>query len=172
MPKVSRRNAYLLGLITAISLAYFAERSTRSAEIDSSSLIDRENLNLHESLGRSFKPVKRGLQANAAGITQISLATRDLLYDPIRNTIYASVPSNANTNANSVVSINPATGQIQVSITGGGNPVNMAMSGDGHYLYVGLDDSASVRKQSRQGPRKDNVRRQTWPCLRDYRHLL
>lgn len=116
-PRTSRRVAYFFGaVVVAISLAFFAERSTRT------------------------------VQADAGGIIQISLATRDLLYDPVRNTIYASVPSSASSNANSVVSINPATGQVQGPITSGGNPSSIALSGDGHYLYAGLDDNASVRR--------------------------
>lgn len=85
-------------------------------------------------------------QATAAALTQISLATNDIIYDPVRQTIYASVPSGAPGNADNVVRINPATGAIGPVVTSGSNPGRLALSGDGQFLYVGLDGANSVRR--------------------------
>src|SRR5215510_1679807 len=101
-PELSHKHTQLLRRVTylmaVICLAYLAETSTRSAGL------------------KNDPP-----QTNAA-ISLISLRTSDLLYDPIRNTIYASVPTNASSNADTVVSISPATGQVQSTITSGSNP--------------------------------------------------
>lgn len=85
-------------------------------------------------------------QATTAALTQISLATNDIIYDPTRQTIYASVPSGAAGNADNVVRINPATGAIGPAVTSGSNPGRLALSGDGQFLYVGLDGANSIRR--------------------------
>jgi DNA-binding beta-propeller fold protein YncE len=75
------------------------------------------------------------------GIRQISLATNDIIYDPARNTIYASVP-----NSNNVVRINPSTGVIGPAVTNGATPGRLALSGDGQFLYVGINGANSIRR--------------------------
>ena len=107
-----------------------------------------------EAQGHPFKPSKE-LQAPVAGITQLSLATKDILYDQFRQTIYASIPSNGGAHANSVVTIDPVTGNIGAPLTTGDNPGRLALSGDGHYLYVGIDGTGSIRRldlQSQTAP--------------------
>jgi hypothetical protein len=85
-------------------------------------------------------------QATTTGITQISLATNDIIFDPARQTIYASVPSGAPGNADNVVRINPATGAIGPVVTSGSNPGRLALSADNQFLYVGLDGANSIRR--------------------------
>src|SRR6185295_18247890 len=122
----SRPIIFLLGAMAVISAVYFAERSTRSAELINAAML--------------------APQGGTPGITQITLTTKDIVYDSFRNKIYASVPSGALTNANTVVAINPLTGQIEAPLTSGSNPGSIGLSGDGHYLYVGIDDAASIRR--------------------------
>lgn len=92
------------------------------------------------------KPTRSAALPAPQAVTLITLNTKDITYDPLRDRIYASVPSNAATNANTVVSINPQTTQIESSITSGSNPGSLGLSGDGHYLYVSIDDTASIRR--------------------------
>src|SRR6185369_14397213 len=119
------RIIFLLGAMAVISAGYFAERS-RSAEPINAVMLEP--------------------QGGTPGITQITLTTKDIVYDSLRNKIYASVPGNALTNANTVVAINPLTSQIEGPLTSGSNPGSIGLSGDGHYLYVGIDDAASIRR--------------------------
>ncbi len=129
-PQFSRRY-FLLGrtlfALSALSIAaifvFFAAGSTESA---------------------NTSPVVP--QAATPGITKITLATNDIIYDPARQTIYASVPSGAAGNANNVVRINPATGAIGPAVTSGSNPGRLALSGDNQFLYVGLDGSNTIRR--------------------------
>jgi hypothetical protein len=79
-------------------------------------------------------------------VTEITLATRDLIYDPTRDKIYASVPSTAGTNGNSIVAISVPTGTIGGPIFVGSEPNKLARSADGHYLYVGLDGAGAIRR--------------------------
>src|ERR1043166_8276303 len=52
-------------------------------------------------------------------VRQIALNTKDLIYSPSSQTIYASVPSSAGAGGNSVVQINPARGDIDTPVFGG-----------------------------------------------------
>lgn len=98
------------------------------------------------TLTRSANTKPEVPQAASAGITQISLATNDIVYDPARQTIYASVPSGAPGNADNVVRINPATGAIGPAVTSGSNPGRLALSADNQFLYVGLNGANSIRR--------------------------
>ena len=60
--------------------------------------------------------------------------------------IYASVPSAAGVNGNSVLPIEPATGIIGLPIPVGSEPTQLALSDDGQYLYVGLAGTGAVQR--------------------------
>jgi Calx-beta domain len=79
-------------------------------------------------------------------IRQIPLTTNDLVYSSLTGKIYASVPSSAGSDGNSLKSINPTTGIIESSTFIGSEPNKLAISDDGHNLYVSLDGSAAVRR--------------------------
>jgi streptogramin lyase len=124
----TRRIIFSVGaFVVAASLALLAASATRSAE--------------------SSSTPKPNTAAATIGISQISLNTSDIVYDPARNLLYASVP-----NTNSVVSINPATGSIVSTLTSGTTPGRLSLSDDNRYLYVGLDGSFTVRRLDLQAP--------------------
>lgn len=74
------------------------------------------------------------------------LHVNHLVYDSSRNKIYASVPSDNGALGNSIAVINPPTASIESSIFVGSEPHALAISGDGAYLYVGLDGVGAVRR--------------------------
>ena len=76
----------------------------------------------------------------------VSVPSNDIIYDPVRQRIYASVPSSGGTRANSVVAINPATGEITGSVFVGSEPGRLAIADDASFLYVALNGAASVRR--------------------------
>ena len=76
----------------------------------------------------------------------INVETTDLKYDSVSEKIYVSIPNTSVTMANSIAVINPYSGVIENSVFVGDNPGVIAISDDGQYLYVSLDDSGSVRK--------------------------
>jgi DNA-binding beta-propeller fold protein YncE len=83
--------------------------------------------------------------AGAADIRQVSLQTNDIVYDPVSQRIYASVPSSAGPPlANSVVAIDPGTGSVGAPLFVGSEPGKLAVSSDGQSLYVALDGSAQI----------------------------
>ena len=79
------------------------------------------------------------------GIRQISLATKDLVYDPVGQRMYASVPASA-PNGNSLTQIDPFLGTIGVSVFMGTEPGRLAISDNSQYIYASLDGAAAVRR--------------------------
>ena len=76
--------------------------------------------------------------------TYIGIAGNDLVYRSTDGLLYASVPSTNSTYGNSVVGIDPVTGNVQRKIWVGSNPNQLALSTDGTMLFVGLDGAGAV----------------------------
>lgn len=82
----------------------------------------------------------------ADSVRQLDLITNHLEYDAARGVIYASVPSRAGALGNTVVSINPASGEIVRSVYVGSEPGPMSLSDDGQFLYVALTGASAVQR--------------------------
>ena len=75
----------------------------------------------------------------------VSIPNNDIVYNPADGLIYASVPSSTPGGiGNSVVGIDPATGNTIRTIWVGSNPNRLALSTDGTQLFVGLDGAGAV----------------------------
>src|SRR5262245_41912042 len=86
--------------------------------------------------------------ASASGadeVRQISLTTNDIIFDPVSQKIYASVPGDAGA-PGTVTVIDPMTGAVGPSIPIGVAPGKLALSDDGQFLYVALDGPGAVRR--------------------------
>jgi len=83
-----------------------------------------------------------------AGFAQliINQASRDLAYDSTQQLIYASVPSSATTNPNTISVLSLASTAIISSQSAGTNPDILAISGDGKFLYAGIDGTGSIQR--------------------------
>ncbi|HVT78262.1 MAG TPA: calcium-binding protein [Acidimicrobiales bacterium] len=68
----------------------------------------------------------------------------DLLYDPARRLLYASVAQSSSAHANELLALDPYTGDIVHSLAMPGDPGAVAFSDDGSTLYVGLRAASSV----------------------------
>jgi hypothetical protein len=77
--------------------------------------------------------------------TSVNQTTNDMVWDPLNQLFYVSVPSSASTNANSVCILNPATYAITRCI-GGSEPNVLAISDDSQFLYVGMDGTNTVQR--------------------------
>jgi len=78
-------------------------------------------------------------------VTEISLSANAIIYDSVRQKIYATVPSTAGAMGNSITTIDPLTPQIGSSVFIGSEPGPLSISDDASVLYVGLDGAASIR---------------------------
>jgi hypothetical protein len=72
--------------------------------------------------------------------TIVSQPTNDLIWDPLNQVIYISVPGSAATHANQVCILNPATATIGTCQTVDSEPDVLAISDDSQFLYVGQYD--------------------------------
>jgi hypothetical protein len=77
----------------------------------------------------------------------VALDVNNLAFDPFTRKIFASIPSTASqVTGNSIVSIDPLTGALGAAISIGSEPTRLAVSDDGHFLYVVLSGSKAVRR--------------------------
>ena len=77
--------------------------------------------------------------------TVVNQVTNDLVWDPINQVMYVSVPSSAGSHANQVCVLNPATAVIG-NCQSGSEPDVLAISDDSQFLYVGMDGTNSVQR--------------------------
>ncbi len=65
---------------------------------------------------------------------------------PATGMLYAAIPASATTNSNTVIPINPATGAEGTPIPVGNNPLFLAASSDGSYLFVANQTDETVQR--------------------------
>jgi hypothetical protein len=90
--------------------------------------------------------VSYSVDGQGTNVKVLSLRTNDILYDPFRQVIYASVPSSSASNPNTIAIIDPVSGTVKSSVSTGTDPGKLALSDDGQFLYVGLNGQASVAR--------------------------
>ena len=75
----------------------------------------------------------------------LPITANDIVFNTADGLLYASLPvTTPGATGNSVVGIDPKTGNITRQIWVGSNPNKLALSSDGTQLFVGLDGAASV----------------------------
>jgi len=73
-----------------------------------------------------------------SGSVSIDIGATDIAYDAGTHRLYASIGDDGSSHANSVAEIDPSTGSILGWIQTATGPNILALSDDGHYLYVAL----------------------------------
>ena len=81
---------------------------------------------------------------DASGAIHLSIPTAGLVFDSPHNLVWASIPTNGGSLANSVISIDPASGTIRDTITAVNNPGALAISDDGSRLYIGSTSVSQI----------------------------
>lgn len=76
----------------------------------------------------------------------VNLPANALAWNPQQQVIYAAVPASSSSNANSIVAIDPASGNIVATQQMPGEPKLLAISGDQQYLYVAMPFMATVAR--------------------------
>lgn len=77
--------------------------------------------------------------------TIVKQTTNDMVWDPLNQVMYISVPGSASTNANQVCVLNPATLAIG-NCQPGNEPDVLAISDDSQFLYAGMDGTGTVQR--------------------------
>src|SRR4029078_11645549 len=70
-------------------------------------------------------------QGETSVIRQIPLKANQLVFSPSTHLIYASLPSSAGANGNSITSLDPVTGSIDAPVFIGSEPTKLALADDG-----------------------------------------
>ena len=104
------------------------------------SVIDKTSLAPNNNLSQCETTDLSGL-STPGFVAQINCAFSDAIFDPTRNVIYATLPSFAGVNGNSVATIDATTGIILDTIFAGSEPSNLSMSVDGNTLFVALREA-------------------------------
>jgi len=89
-------------------------------------------------------PPGGGTSAGVPFTAYIGIANNDIAYNSADGLLYASVPGSVAGTGNSVVGIDPVTGNVIRQIWVGSNPNKLALSTDGTQLFVGLDGAGAV----------------------------
>jgi hypothetical protein len=84
--------------------------------------------------------------ATATSTRALPLFGRDLAPDDERGLVYLSIAATAPLDANSLVALDPNSGTVTQRVFVGAGPGRVARSGDGQFLYVGLDGASAVRR--------------------------
>lgn len=81
---------------------------------------------------------------DAAGTIRLAIPANGLAYDSVRNLLWASVPGTTPGVGNSVVSIDPTSGQVRDVISAGSEPALLALSSDGSHLFASLRGAPGI----------------------------
>ncbi len=76
----------------------------------------------------------------------LPLNTAAIVSVPATKLIYAAIPSISTSNPNTIIPIDPTTGATQTPISVGNNPVLLAASSDGSYLYVANGGDSTLQR--------------------------
>ena len=79
-------------------------------------------------------------------IRRVTLPANNLVYSEATQALYASVPSTAGANGNSITKITPETGAVGPSTFVGSEPNKMAISEDGQTIWVHLNGANAARR--------------------------
>src|SRR5689334_19324320 len=80
----------------------------------------------------------------AIEVRRVTLPTRRLVADPVRQKLYASVPGTSLSYGNHVVRIDPETGRVDAAVFVGSEPGALAIDAAATVLYVGIDGTGRV----------------------------
>ncbi|HEV7925684.1 MAG TPA: fibronectin type III domain-containing protein [Verrucomicrobiae bacterium] len=74
----------------------------------------------------------------APPIQLFTLTAADLVYNPFRKLLYATMLASAGSYSNCLVTIDPVLGRVVNSYYLGNDPSSLALSADGQFLYIGF----------------------------------
>ncbi|MDX1927594.1 MAG: hypothetical protein SFV81_13820 [Pirellulaceae bacterium] len=127
--------------LTVVAMPQSAGSITCSAS-GSSTAIDPDFTN-----NTASKLISVGFEADANSVNQLRLTANSIVYDPTRNLLWLSIPSSvAAPLGKSVLSLDPLTGLMSDPIPVNAAPTSLAISANGQYLYVGLNDVPEVQR--------------------------
>lgn len=134
-------------LVTNISASL--STSLRATQTGSLTVASSAYHNLNDSFwgnNVSFNVVNITNSTTSNNVIQLRLACRELIYDSLRNLIYASTPASNRLAGNLIAAIDPATGELRAALPAGSEPDQLALSDDNQFLYAGLDGAVGAKR--------------------------
>jgi hypothetical protein len=125
-----------------LGIPYFWESSDPSvASVSQTGLITAVRIG---TTSISVFGVSNLVPVTVSNVRILSIATNDLNYDKVSGKLYASTPGTQG----SIITIDPATGIRGTSVVVGDDPNKIAISDNGQFLYVSLDNESAIRRLS------------------------
>ena len=92
-------------------------------------------------------PPGGGTSGALAYTAYVPIANNSMVLNPVNGLLYVTVPGSAGAPyGNTVVSVDPETGNLGTPIPVGSEPNRIAVTDDGKYLWIGLDGGSAVRR--------------------------
>lgn len=82
----------------------------------------------------------------APDVQLFNLSVAEIVYSPITEKIYATVPATAPSYSNSLVVVDPALGRVETNYYFGDDPSQIAISDDGRFIYCGFNHANVFRR--------------------------
>lgn len=79
-------------------------------------------------------------------LREVAITAKDIVINPVTQTVYASVPSSAGAGGNSITPFDPVSGNVGQPVFVGSEPNKLSISDNAQVIYVGLDGANAVRR--------------------------
>jgi hypothetical protein len=86
------------------------------------------------------------LSGTGFSFSSVPIDANDMAVDPATGQLYLSVQGSSSASPDTITVLDPSTGQLGTSVSVGSEPDQLAISGDGSYLYAGVDQSGLVQR--------------------------
>jgi uncharacterized repeat protein (TIGR01451 family) len=94
----------------------------------------------------AFNVINITNSATSNNVIQLRLGCRELVYDSLRNLIYASTPASNGPAGNLIAAIDPVSGEVRGAFPAGSEPDQIALSDDNQFLYAGLNGAVGAQR--------------------------
>jgi uncharacterized repeat protein (TIGR01451 family) len=132
----------------------FSGRSTRTGTLQVSAIATHSGNDPFWGNNVAITPVQVLGSTNAPAL-QLRLPVRQMIYDRVRDLLYATVPGSNGFLGNVIARISPGSGSVTGSTFVGSEPNRLALSDDNRFLYVSLNGRMSVRRMDLTGQLTD-----------------
>ena len=93
--------------------------------------------------------------ATSAWVRALNYSPKDITWDAVHGNLIASLGSDDGVSPNTLLVIDPISGNVQTTVATGHGPHLLSVSSDASYLWVGLDGDSAVQRYTLPDLQKD-----------------
>lgn len=93
--------------------------------------------------------------AQTTWVRALNYTPKDIAWDAVHGKLLASIGSGDATNPNTLLAIDPVSGNVEATVPAGNDPNLISISSDGSFLWVGQDGDSVVQRYTLPGLQKD-----------------